>query len=63
MDFFKQALCIGDRVAFVTNKGTLQHAQIVEFVGEMGPYREVRLHTIGNRFTTVRCQRCVKEPL
>lgn len=63
MDFFKQPLCIGDRVAFVTNKGVLQHAQIVEFVGEMGKYQEVRLHTAGNRFTTVRCTNCVKEPL
>ena len=49
MDFFKQPLCIGDRVAFVTNKGVLQHAQIIEF--------------IGNRFTTVHFYNIIKEPL
>lgn len=61
MDFFKQPLCIGDRVAFVTNKGVLQHAQIIEFIGN--PYNRARLHTIGNRFTTVPFYNIIKEPL
>lgn len=62
MDYFEQVLCIGDRVAFVTNKRSLQMAQIVSFRGE-DPYRLVTLHTDGNRTTEVRCNRVIKEPV
>jgi hypothetical protein len=61
MDFFGQTLCVGDRVAFITNKGLFQTAQIIEFQGE-DPYRYVKLYTDGKRETIVRCSRVVREP-
>ena len=63
MDFFNQTLLLGDRVAFITNRGVFQWAQIVDFVGEAGPYQQVRLYTLGKRYTTVRCTTCIKEPV
>lgn len=62
MDFFGQSLCLGDRVAFVTNKGILKMAQIVEFKG-IAPNQRVRLYTEGKRYTEVQASQVVKEVL
>lgn len=62
MDFFDQPLCIGDRVAFVTNKGLLRMAQIVSFSGE-APDQIVHLVTEGNRKTQAHCKDVIKEVL
>ncbi len=61
-DFFDQPLCIGDRVAFVTNKGVLKMAQIVGFKGEE-PYRIALLFTDGKRSTEAQCSQVIKEIL
>lgn len=60
-DFFGQTLCIGDKVAFVTNKGVLREAQVVEFAGQ-APYRFAKLYTVGRRYTTVRSDQIVRMP-
>lgn len=62
MDFFDQPLCIGDRVAFVTNKGSLRMAQIVSFSG-VAPYQTVHLVTENNRKTQAPASSVIKEPL
>lgn len=62
MDFFGQPLCIGDRVAFVTNKGYLRMAQIVSFSG-IAPHQTVHLVTEGNRKTQANCKEVIKEVL
>lgn len=62
MDFFDQPLCIGDRVAFVTNKGVLRMAQIVSFSG-VAPHQTVHLMTENNRKTQALASYVIKEPL
>lgn len=62
MDYFNEPLFVGERVAFITASGNFQSATIVEIVGD-DSYPEVKLHTDGNRYTIVRCNRCIKEPV
>lgn len=61
MDFFDQPLCIGDIVAFVTNKGLLRTGQIVTFSGEE-PSRFAHIVTDKNRKTQVPCGSVIKAP-
>ena len=62
MDFFGQTLCVGDRVAFVTNKGYLRTAQILSFSG-VTPHQTVHLMTDKNRKTQAPASYVIKEPL
>ncbi|WGL32526.1 hypothetical protein Arash_gp75c [Salmonella phage Arash] len=61
MDFFDQPLCIGDIVAFVTNKGSLRTGQIVSFSGEE-PCRIAHIVTDKNRKTSAACSTIIKAP-
>jgi len=60
MDFFNQPLCLGDRVVFVTNRGILKRAEIVEFYDRHG-HQIARLYTEGKRYTEARCGQLIKD--
>lgn len=63
LDFFGQTICIGDRVAFITNRGLLQGGQVISFRGDdTGDWRWAKIMTDGNRETEKRRPEIVKEP-
>jgi hypothetical protein len=62
LDYFGNTLCIGDRIAFVSNKGYLTSGQVTGFHGEE-PNRYAEIWTDGKRNTSKQTREIVKDVL